>query len=154
MWTVHNDLDSETSYDDRRFSNGEIRRRRQQRQSRSEESDEFGGSRKKRPRQAGYRRGGSNDTPLSVITSTKTQQLRIGDDEEVKNFYLGRFRDMQQNSCKIMGKAFVKLVEPKKQTHHPYTSGDENRPAYWPQAMPNEACYVRHKEPDHLHKAG
>jgi hypothetical protein len=44
------------------------------------------------------------------------------------------------------------LVEPKKQTHHPYTKGDEQAPSWWPNTTgPNN---VRHKEPDHLLKPG
>ena len=154
MWTVNQEIDSETSFDDRKYSTADGRHRRHtQRSSRSDASDEYGGSKKKRSRTSVYRRG-SDDMPLSVITSTKTQQLRIGDEEEVKRFYLGRFKDMQQNACKILGKAFVKLVEPKKQTHHPYTGGDAGRPLYWPFGQPGTPEYVRHKEPDHLYKNG
>lgn len=82
----------------------------------------------------------------------KTQQLRIGDSAEVEQFYTTRFKDMQQSSCKVMGKAFVKLVEPKKQTHHPYTKGDEKAPPWWPNTTGENS--VRHKEPDHLLKPG
>jgi hypothetical protein len=82
----------------------------------------------------------------------KTQQLIIGNDEEVDKFYHVRFKDMQQSSCKIMGKAFVKLIEPKKQTHHPYTKGAAMAPPWWPQTTGENA--VRHREPDHLYKPG
>lgn len=77
----------------------------------------------------------------------------IGDDEEVEKFYYQRFRDMQQAACKVMGKAFVKLVEPKKQTHFPYTKGDEQAPPWWPSRNGSNKS-VRHKEPDHLLKPG
>jgi hypothetical protein len=82
----------------------------------------------------------------------KTQQLVIGDEAEVDKFYQVRFKDMQQFSCKIMGKAFVKLVEPKKQTHYPYTKGAEKAPPWWPETSGDN--HVRHREPDHLLKAG
>lgn len=78
------------------------------------------------------------------------QELTIGDEAEVTKFYHVRFKDMQQSSCKVMGKAFVKLVEPKKQTHHPYTKGDSKAPPWWPKGD----NYVKHKEPDHLLKPG
>jgi hypothetical protein len=83
----------------------------------------------------------------------RTQQLVIQDSKEVFAFYVTRFKDMQQSACKIMGKAFVKLVEPKKQTHYPYTRGDEAAPPWWP-IRPGEESHVRHKEPDHLLKPG
>jgi hypothetical protein len=78
----------------------------------------------------------------------------IGDEAEVEKFYSCRFKDMQQSSCKVMGKAFVKLVEPKKQTHHPYTKGDGKAPPWWPPTTGDENVRVRHKEPDHLLKPG
>jgi hypothetical protein len=84
----------------------------------------------------------------------RTQQLRIDDDAKVEDFYAVRFKDMQQWSCKIMGKAFVKLVEPKKQTHHPYTKGDEGAPDWWPKEVKGGEKNMRHKEPDHLLKKG
>lgn len=59
---------------------------------------------------------------------------------------------MQQSACKVMGKAFVKLVEPRKQTHHPYTGGNDKAPSWWPPTIGEGA--VRHKEPDHLLKPG
>jgi len=91
-----------------------------------------------------------DDTPMPPVQ--KFQHLTIGDEAEVAKFYHVRFKDMQQSSCKVMGKAFVKLVEPKKQTHHPYTKGDEKAPPWWPPMEGENA--VRHKEPDHLLKPG
>jgi hypothetical protein len=70
----------------------------------------------------------------------------------VEQFYNVRFKDMQQSSCKVMGKAFVKLVEPKKQTHHPYTKGDAKAPPWWPKSTGDN--HVRHREPDHLLRPG
>lgn len=93
----------------------------------------------------------NDDTPMPVPV-TKTQQLMIGDEFEVEKFYNVRFKDMQQSSCKIMGKAFVKLIEPKKQTHHPYTKGAAKAPPWWPPTVGENQ--VRHKEPDHLLKPG
>jgi hypothetical protein len=60
--------------------------------------------------------------------------------------------DMQQSSCKVMAKAFVKLVEPKKQSNHPYTKGNLKAPPWWPNT--EGANSVTHKEPDHLKKPG
>lgn len=105
----------------------------------------------KKRRFASYRnRENSNDDTPVPVPVKKTQQLMIGDAAEVEKFYQTRFKDMQQSSCKVMGKAFVKLVEPKKQTHHPYTKGDDKAPPWWPNTTGDN--HVRHKEPDHLLK--
>jgi hypothetical protein len=130
---------------------------RRHRKTRSDDSDEEVSSssrRNKRARYPGQHREHSNDdTPIPVPVQ-KTQQLMIGDEAEVEKFYSCRFKDMQQSSCKVMGKAFVKLVEPKKQTHHPYTKGDGKAPPWWPPTIGEENVRVRHKEPDHLLKPG
>jgi hypothetical protein len=92
--------------------------------------------------------------PTSISNS---RQLRIGDTEEVSKFYAQRFKDLQQSACKVIAKAFVKAIEPKKQTNYPYTKGLERAPPWWPPMPPggekHEKC-VRHKEPDHLYKKG
>jgi hypothetical protein len=93
----------------------------------------------------------NDDTPVPVPVQ-KTQQLTIGNDKEVDQFYSVRFKDMHQSSCKVLGKAFVKLVEPKKQTHHPYTKGADKKPPWWPNTTGEN--HVRHREPDHLLKPG
>ena len=80
------------------------------------------------------------------------QQLAIGEEAEVERFYFSCFEDMKQSSCKIMAKAFVKLIEPKKQTHYPYTKGDIKTPPWWPDTKGDSS--VRHREPDHISKPG
>jgi len=121
-------------------------RRRFSRQPRSEGSDEENPRLRKRSRPTLY---GQYNEPENTVQSQKYQQLVIGDEEEVEKFYCQRFRDMQQSSCKVIGKAFVKLVEPKKQTHYPYTKGEAQAPSWWPLDKK-----VRHREPDHLLKPG
>jgi hypothetical protein len=117
----------------------------------SERSDEdASNTQRKRPRYLGqYCENSNADTSVPV---QKTQQLMIGDEVEVEKFYFSRFEDMQLSSCKVMGKTFVKLVEPKKQTRHPYTNGDGKAPPWWPPTTGENR--VRHKEPDHLLKQG
>ncbi len=148
------ELDSESVG---RKGSGSSEGRTRHRKTRSDDSDEeiSSGSRgKKRVRHyPAWRENSNDDTPIPVPTQ-KTQQLMIGDSAEVEKFYACRFKDMQQSSCKVMGKAFVKLVEPKKQTHHPYTKGDEKAPLWWPPTTGDDNVRVRHKEPDHLLKPG
>ncbi|KAI1006707.1 hypothetical protein K3495_g1511 [Podosphaera aphanis] len=122
------------------------------RDAKSDDSDEgLSPHGRKRARAQMHRlRQSSAEALPSPIPVTKTQPLTIGNDAEVERFYFIRFKDMQQSSCKVMGKAFVKLVEPKKQTHHPYTGGNSKAPLWWPPTEGENA--VRHKEPDHLLK--
>lgn len=61
------------------------------------------------------------------------------------SWYSSRFSQLQQSTCKLVLKAWIKVVEPKKQSKHPYNRGEEGKPVWWPQG-------VRHKEPDHLMK--
>lgn len=95
-----------------------------------------------------------DDTPAAILNPPK-KQLRIGDKDEVKKFYEQRFRNCQQTACKLIAKAWVKAVEPKKQSNHPYTGSDEKAPEWWPKPWgPTRDEKVRHKEPDHLYKKG
>jgi hypothetical protein len=133
-------------------SSGGRSRRNYERQSRSGDSGEADSTKGKRKRVRGSQYSfDDDDTPIPVPV-VKAQQLTIGNEAEVEAFYNTRFKDMQQSSCKVMGKAFVKLVEPKKQTHHPYTKGDDKAPPWWPKTTGE--LHVRHKEPDHLLRPG
>ncbi|KAJ4146836.1 hypothetical protein LMH87_001395 [Akanthomyces muscarius] len=58
-----------------------------------------------------------------------------------------------KTACKLIAKAWVKAVEPKKQSTHPYTGSDGKAPDWWPKPWgPTKDDKVRHKEPDHLYK--
>ncbi|KAK4218018.1 hypothetical protein QBC37DRAFT_26932 [Rhypophila decipiens] len=75
--------------------------------------------------------------------------LRIGNSEGVWEFYLQRFRSVQQNACKLIAKAWIKAVAPKKQSTYPYTGSQI--PDWWPKPWGStEFERVRHREPDHL----
>jgi hypothetical protein len=81
--------------------------------------------------------------------------IRINDSKGLWNFYDQRFKSCQQSACKLIAKAWVKLVEPKKQSTHPYTGSDEKAPDWWPKPWgTTKEDKVRHKEPDHLYKRG
>ncbi|OBT92686.1 hypothetical protein VE01_09686 [Pseudogymnoascus verrucosus] len=85
-----------------------------------------------------------------AIPTLPTRTISIGDDAARDDVYRQCLKDMQQNGCKVLGKAWVKLLEPKKQSTYPYTKGASKRPPWWPAMTgPNK---IRHKEPDHLHK--
>lgn len=65
----------------------------------------------------------------------------------IENYYASRFAALQQATCKLVVKAWIKVIEPKKQMKFPYNKGEELKPAWWPEG-------VRHREPDHLSKQG
>jgi len=90
---------------------------------------------------------GQGPDMMSPASATEYKPLVIGSAEEVTTFLETRFRQLQQLCCKIVAKAWIKVIEPKKQTRYPYNRGEESKPEWWP----ND---VRHKEPDHLMKPG
>ncbi|KAF6836946.1 hypothetical protein CMUS01_05212 [Colletotrichum musicola] len=100
-----------------------------------------------------YRRQVDDDDDVIVSVANIKKGLRIGNDKDVWEFYEQRFKNCQQTACKLIAKAWVKVVEPKKQTNHPYTGQDEKAPDWWPKPWgPTKEEKVRHKEPDHLYK--
>jgi hypothetical protein len=72
-------------------------------------------------------------------------QVTLSDQAARTAFFELRFGQMQQGMCKTVAKAWIKIIEPKKQTRCPYNKGEEGKPDWWPEG-------VRHKEPDHLMK--
>lgn len=108
-----------------------------------------------RKRNRGYRRMAAEEDDVPTVSTGSKRGLKIGDSTEVWKLYDQRFRNCQQTACKLIAKAWVKVVEPKKQTNHPYTGSDEKAPDWWPKPWgPTKEQKVRHKEPDHLYKRG
>lgn len=67
--------------------------------------------------------------------------------DAIEEYYEARFTALQQATCKLVVKAWIKCIEPKKQINFPYNKGESLRPTWWPEG-------VRHREPDHLSKQG
>lgn len=67
--------------------------------------------------------------------------------ETADQYYAARFAALQQATCKLVVKAWIKVIEPKKQMKFPYNKGEDLKPSWWPAG-------VRHREPDHLSKLG
>jgi hypothetical protein len=110
-------------------------------------------SSRKRPRQHAYRQPpdiAEDQTPAPIVAAHKG--IKLDNEVDLWNFYGQRFKNCQQTACKMMAKAWIKAVEPKKQSNHPYTGSDEKAPDWWPR--PQQGEKVRHKEPDHLFKRG
>lgn len=104
----------------------------------------------------GYRRSTNDDDDVAIVVASSSKKtLKVGDEKDLWNLYEQRFKNCQQTACKLIAKAWVKVVEPKKQTNHPYTGQDEKAPDWWPKPWgPTKEEKVRHKEPDHLYKRG
>jgi len=119
---MYGDIDMDTQLGQKGSGSSEGHRYRKMRSDASDEEPSSSSRGKKRARYPGSQEHSNDDTPIPVPVQ-KTRKLTIGDSAKVEEFYTSRFRDMQQSSCKVMGKAFMKLVEPKKQTYHPYIKG-------------------------------
>jgi hypothetical protein len=116
----------------------------------SQDHGETSRKRKSVPRADEMRRrcsSGSEDCVAAPSDELQFKPLRLADYDAVTTFYMTRLRQMQQLMCKVVAKAWIKVIEPKKQSNFPYNRGDESKPSWWPRD-------VRHKEPDHLMKPG
>lgn len=108
----------------------------------------------------GDEEGDPSDADPFEGAGTMTQAIQIDDGAAVEKFYTTRFRQMQQIPCKFIAKAWVKVVQPKKQANNPYNGGklaksagqrgcgQLTKPDWWP----SDGC--RHREPDHVDKIG
>ncbi|KAL4932017.1 DUF2841 domain-containing protein [Aspergillus undulatus] len=94
--------------------------------------------------------------PMSLTCYSKSM-LPIGNRNLLRKYYEEAFVCLQQTNCRILAKAYVKLVEPRKQVSYPYNGHktiagvphqydpEETKPPWWPVG-------VTHREPDHLRK--
>lgn len=86
----------------------------------------------------------TTDTLVSAPASTLNPN---GVTSALDEWFCNKFHLLQQNTCKLVAKCWIKVIEPKKQNKYPYQRAEESRPEWWPVG-------VRHKEPDHLIKPG
>jgi hypothetical protein len=103
--------------------------------------------------------------PVDCDSASMTRPVRavipVGDETQMRKYYERAFEAFQQSNCRVIAKAFVKFVEPRKQVKHPYNGRlpalgaqggsrvdpELTKPKWWPAG-------VTHKEPDHLLKEG
>lgn len=85
-----------------------------------------------------------------------TERIKISDTKAVDKYFDRQLDGIQQLNCKVIAKAWIKVIEPKKQFHYPYngsnSSGakpdpEKTKPDWWPTG-------VRHRGPDHVKKNG
>ncbi|KAH7326383.1 hypothetical protein B0I35DRAFT_133440 [Stachybotrys elegans] len=87
--------------------------------------------------------------PDPAMAFSSQRGVAISDSAACRQFYEQRFKNIQQNACKLIAKQWVKAIEPRKQTKYPYKEMDKSAPPWWPL---NSKHPVRHKEPDHIHR--
>ena len=85
--------------------------------------------------------------------------IPIHDPQTLVRMYEKAFENLQQTNCRVLAKAFIKVVEPRKQVNYPYNGRkaiggrtvqldpEQTKPPWW-------APQVRYREPDHLPKVG
>lgn len=92
----------------------------------------------------------TDDEDDTVVVSTIRKGIKIGNSQDVWNFYEQRFKKCEEIAGKLLAKVWVKAVEPKKQYAHPYSEGDEKAPEWWPKLWglikEENVC---HMEPDY-----
>ncbi|KAJ5737220.1 uncharacterized protein N7483_002345 [Penicillium malachiteum] len=88
----------------------------------------------------------------------QTAKISVNNKGFLRQYYEKVFQNLQQTNCRVIAKAYIKLVEPRKQIQYPYNgrkavagktqqfSPEETKPPWWPLG-------VSHREPDHLPKA-
>ena len=89
--------------------------------------------------------------------AVQTGTISINNKAFLRQYYEKVFQNFQQTNCRVIAKAYVKLVEPRKQVRYPYNGRkvvagktqqfglEETKPPWWPPG-------VSHREPDHLPK--
>jgi hypothetical protein len=85
--------------------------------------------------------------------------ISIHEPHTLVRMYEKAFQNLQQTNCRVLAKAYIKVVEPRKQVNYPYNGRkaiggrtvqldpEQTKPPWWPPQ-------VRHREPDHLPKVG
>lgn len=106
----------------------------------------------------------SDDQQRRLSKQCPPISFRIDDEEKVVAFLYSRFLQVQQNAGKVIAKAWIKAICPKKQGNYPYVDsnprpeqprakkayeGPPRIPTFWPDI---KKC--RHREPDHTNKKG
>lgn len=108
--------------------------------------------------------GDAKPAQIGKQPDVPTLTFRADNRDMIEAFLYTRFMQIQQSSAKVIAKAWIKAICPKKQAHYPYVdcnprpdqprrrpmhAGAPRVPSFWP-----DLKLCRHKEPDHLDKNG
>lgn len=96
-------------------------------------------------------------------TAIEDESVAVGDRDRITEIYHELLESIQQAPLKIILKEWIKLVQPGKQSTHPYNGGklqaeairkhgpkkkgEDTKPSWWPRDM-------IHDGPDHIKKPG
>ncbi|KAM5440012.1 hypothetical protein McanMca71_004987 [Microsporum canis] len=110
---------------------------------------------KKRRREIIHQAPVEPEEQVNDMEAVEMVPLEIGNEEKIEAYYESAFRAFQQINCRQVAKAYIKIIEPRKQVKHPYNGGrgapgekgdpEKTKPDWWPTG-------VIHREPDHLKK--
>lgn len=93
------------------------------------------------------------------LSSPQSASISVNEPGILRLYYEKVFQNLQQTNCRVIAKAYIKLVEPRKQVNYPYNGRktvdgrvqqldpEATKPPWWP-------IGVCHREPDHLPKVG
>ena len=115
---------------------------------------------------------GDNDSEAGLPDEwegTESELESIRYDEICERFYGPNFKFLGQLACKDVGRAWIKMCHPRKQSQYPYNGGataaqsqrlygckgELSKPPWWPRFegwRDGHGC--RHIEPDHERKLG
>ncbi|KFY97309.1 hypothetical protein V500_02150 [Pseudogymnoascus sp. VKM F-4518 (FW-2643)] len=85
-----------------------------------------------------------------VYCSTYMKSIAIGDDTARQDFYYQCLSHMEQRECRVLGNAWVRLLEPKGQTRRRYKGSRKAVPPWWPSG-PDK---IRYRCPNLMNKRG
>lgn len=80
--------------------------------------------------------------------------IDFNDKESMILFYHYCFHSIGAVCMKKILKAWIKVIEDKKQTKFPYKGGELTKPKWWPTTTEDLTSKCRHMEPDHLWNNG
>jgi predicted DNA-binding protein (UPF0251 family) len=93
------------------------------------------------------------------LSSNQNVPISVKEADVLRLYYEKIFQNLQQTNCRVIAKAYIKVVEPRKQVNYPYNGRktvdgrvqqldpEATKPPWWP-------IGVCHREPDHLPKVG
>lgn len=99
------------------------------------------------------------ENEIPGLTIHDKASIAVKDTYLLRLYYEKSFYFLRQDNCRIIAKAYIKLVEPRKQVNYPYNGRkviagrtiqfdpEDTKPPWWPSG-------VSHREPDHLPKVG
>ncbi|KFY50549.1 hypothetical protein V495_00186 [Pseudogymnoascus sp. VKM F-4514 (FW-929)] len=74
-------------------------------------------------------------------SSTHTKCIAIGDDVARQGVYWRCINVLRMDECRLLGKTWIRLLEPNKFSEYPYNGAMKAEPPWWPSTGPNKITY-------------